>query len=709
MDGEVAYGGDYNPEQWDAETVAEDLRLMAQAKVNLVTPAVFAWTNLEPEEGQYDFDWLEEVLDKLHQTGVKVDLATGTASPPAWMAQKYPETLPVNEHGVRLGFGSRQQYCPNSPKFKERARALAKAMAERFASHPAVRMWHISNEYGCHISACYCDNCLTAFRGWLQDKYGQIDALNQAWGTNFWSQAYRSFDQVGLPASLPTFHNPGQMLDWRRFCDFSLRQLMLAEAEELRAVTPRLPLTTNFMALFPALDYWEWAKHLDIISDDSYPEPASRASAAQVAFEGDLMRSLGRGRFLLMEQAPAGVQWRLVNSPKRPGVHPLWSLSRIAHGADGICQFQWRQSLGGAETFHSGMVPHAGENSRIFKETVHLGEMLAKLAPALTDTCETKVAIVLDWESEWARLSAIGPRQYVFGDSIRAWHRTFFEAGYQVDFVPADVAHDLSGYQLLVLPQLFAVSDQYAAHLKQLAEAGLHILVASPSGTVNEHLQASLGSAAGPLTDLTGVRVVEHWTGSEALLRDRLYADPHPLVDRITSVINAPGETETVDLDVEVGSPLARALEQFGKPAPALRGTVWAELAELASGVDEADVQVLATYLPSGVASDLAGQFAITSRKLGEGVVTYLGVDLDPVGRAALGKYLCAKARLQPTWADAPAGVEAVRRGSYLFLLNHTDQAKELAGINGQELLSDAEVTGHLVLAPRSVAVVAQN
>ena len=310
-----AYGGDYNPEQWDEATFAEDLELMAEAGVNLVSLGIFSWARLEPREGVYELDWLVEIIDRLHEAGIAVDLATATASPPAWMATDHPESLPMNADGVRLGLGSRQQYCPSSAVYRECSAALAAALAERLGDHPGVVMWHIGNEYGCHIAECFCPACARAFRAWLADRYGDVERLNAAWGTDFWSQRYTSLEQVAPPAAMPTFPNPAQMLDWRRFSDHQLRSLMEAEARILRERSTR-PVTTNFMGDFPATDYWRWAEALDIISDDSYPDPADPAAAHEVAWAGDLMRGLAEGRpWILMEQAPSAVQWR-----RRPSV-----------------------------------------------------------------------------------------------------------------------------------------------------------------------------------------------------------------------------------------------------------------------------------------------------------------------------------------------------------------------------------------------------
>src|SRR3954453_3363753 len=401
----IWYGGDYNPEQWPEEVWDEDVRLMRQAGVNPATVGVFAWAKLEPRDGEFDFGWLDRVLDGLHAGGVRVDLATATASPPAWLAKKHPEMLPVTVDGTTLWPGSRQHYCPSSPVYREHAVRLATALAERYGEHPALELWHVGNEYGCHVSRCYCDESAAAFRRWLEDKYGSVDALNEAWGTAFWSQRYDSFDEILPPRSAPSFPNPTQVLDFDRFSSDELLACYRAEVEALRRITPDVPITTNFMGFFKPVDYWKWAQEVDVISDDSYPDPADPDAAAYAAMSRDLMRSLRGGQpWILMEQAPSAVNWRQRNAPKAPGQMRAWSYQAVARGADGILFFQWRQSAAGAEKFHSGMVPHSGTDTRVWREIEELGQELASLSDSLAGTRVTgeRAALVLDWDSWWA-------------------------------------------------------------------------------------------------------------------------------------------------------------------------------------------------------------------------------------------------------------------------------------------------------------------
>ena len=704
-----AYGGDYNPEQWDEATFAEDLELMAEAGVNLVSLGIFSWARLEPREGSYELDWLVEIVGRLHDAGIAVDLATATASPPAWMATDHPESLPMSADGVRLGLGSRQQYCPSSTVYRERSAALAEVLAERLGDHPGVVMWHIGNEYGCHTAECFCPACARAFRAWLTDRYGDVERLNAAWGTDFWSQRYTSLEQVCPPAAMPTFHNPAQLLDWRRFSDHQLRSLMEAEARILRAHSS-LPVTTNFMGDFPATDYWRWAESLDIISDDSYPNPADAAAAHEVAWAGDLMRGLADGRpWILMEQAPGAVQWRRRNSPKRPGQFLLWSLARVAHGADGVLQFQWRQSRQGAETFHSGMVPHAGRAGRTWDEVVATGRALKRLGPVLGEPVRAEAAVVLDWDSQWALSSTIGPVEPGERfEAARAWHRSLWEAGIATDIVP--VRADLAGYRLIVVPEVFIDYPELARNLEGAAAAGAQVVVAGPTGVVDTDAGAVLGGYLGSLRPLLGVRVTDH----AALSGPVGQGDPRgALVNRVSRVVGTPAAETWTGLEA-VGEPLRRVLDQMGTPAPDLRAGGWAEEVRIddapggvKAGQGQEPVEVVAVFDGRGGGADLAGRPAITRRPVrGPGAAWYVAADLDAVGRAALLRLVCAHARIRPVVADLPDGVEAQRRGEILFLLNHGDRAAEVAGIVGTDLISGEVCTGHVVLAPRSALVV---
>ncbi len=462
----MLYGGDYNPEQWPEETWLEDVELMREAGVNLVSVGIFSWALLEPEEEVYDFAWLDRVIDLLWSNGIAIDLATPTASPPAWLARRYPEVLPVTDDGVRLELGSRRHACPSSPILRAASVRIAEQLARRYGSHPALAMWHVSNEYGCHLPACYCEVSAAHFRRWLETRYGSLAELNRVWGTAFWGQRYGSFDQIAPPRRTPASVNPTQALDWRRFCSDAFLECFEAERDVLAAATPDVPVTTNFMCRFQPVDYWKWAGREDVVTLDSYPDPSDPEAHIQAALDYDLTRSLAAGRpWLLLEHATGAVNWRPVNVPKRPGQMRLWAKQAVARGSDGAMFFQWRAARAGAEKFHSGMVPHAGRRARGWRETVALGDELRALAEVAGTTVEADVAILFDWDNWWAFDGADHPSQLLdLQRIVLDWYRPLFAANVAVDF--AHPAQDLSGYRLVVAPGLHLATTETlgAAH-----------------------------------------------------------------------------------------------------------------------------------------------------------------------------------------------------------------------------------------------------
>ena len=714
----IAYGGDWNPEQWDRETNLRDIERMVEAGVTLISLGIFSWASLEPEEGHYDLDWLADLIDRLHEAGISVDLANGTASPPAWMAQRYPETLPVDSRGVRLGFGSRQQYNPSSALFSQKACALTEAMARRFGDHPGVVMWHISNEYGCHTWESFDEESAQAFRQWLLERYGTIEAINQAWGTAFWSQTYSDIEQIQPPRAMPTFHNPSQMLDWRRFSDWALRNLMIRERDVIRRYSDR-PITTNFMGTFPFVNYRAWAPCLDVISDDSYPDPADPQGAHEIAWQGDVMRGLSGGQpWLLMEQSPGAVQWRPQNSPKRPGQFLLWTIARLAHGADGILQFQWRQSARGSETFHAGMVPHSGEDSPIWKDVVSTGQALKSLAPITGTRMSSRAAVVIDWESEWARHYAIGPissenpaDSWGHFAPAKSWHQSLWEAGIATDVVGVD--NDFTSYDLIVVPSVFIDYPHMAHSLRIAAERGAQVVITAPSAVVDTHCGAILGGYLGSLASLAGVKVVEHTTLTGPS-QGRTYDARESSAYRISGAVETPAALNWCGIDTD-NEALKRTVELVGDAAKDLRSGRWAEKIVptgehqwrgLGEGNSSAGVECVAYFDGRGGGADLAGACALSRNQVGQGSVWYAAADFDALSRSVLVRMWASYARILPVFPDLPRGVEAQEREGFLFLLNHSDRAVELSGIVGKDLLSGSECTGHVVLAPRSALVV---
>ncbi|RII17224.1 Beta-galactosidase bgaB [Streptomyces sp. YIM 130001] len=601
----VAYGGDYNPEQWGPEVHAEDTELMRKAGVNLATVGIFSWAKAEPAPGAYDFGWLDTHLDRLADAGVRVCLATMTASPPAWLARLHPETLPVMEDGTRLYPGSRQHWCPSSPVFRDHATRLVEQLAGRYADHPALALWHIGNEYGCHISRhCHCEVSTAAFRAWLRERYGTVDALNEAWCTDFWAQRYGDFDEIHTPRSAPSFRNPAQQLDYRRFSSDELLACYLAEKQVLERLTPAVPVTTNFVPVARTLDLFRWAPHLDVVSYDSYPDPHDADSAHGTAFSYDVMRGLKGGQpWLLMEQAPSAVNWRRRNGRKPDGRMRLDSWQAVAHGADSVLFFQWRQSRGGAEKFHSAMVPHGGPDTRIFREVGALGAELAALPELFGSRPErADAALLLEWPSWWAlELDAHPSSDVTLLDTALAHHRPLYDASVACDIVPAD--GDFSPYRLLVVPNLYSVSSATAERITDYVAAGGTLVMSYFSGITDEYDRVHLGGYPAPFRELLGLRIEEF----------------DPLPEGVTLPLGDAGT-----------------------------GSLWSE-----------DI-VLEGAEPILALGD--GRPAVTRHTYGDGTAWYLGTRPDPATLRTLMDRIRTEASVAPTEADLPEGVQVRTR-----------------------------------------------
>ena len=507
----IWYGGDYNPEQWPEEVWDDDVRLMRRAGVTMATVGVFSWARIQPDEGEFDYDWLDRVIDKLHAGGVAVDLATGTASPPPWAIAGYPGILPQDRDGRTLWHGSRQHYAPTSPDYRRLAAELVEQTVRRYQDHPAVVLWHLNNEYGCHVAHDYSDNAAVAFRDWLRARYGTIDALNDAWGTWFWSQHYTDFEQIVPPRRTPTSVNPGSVLDFRRFSSDALLDLARMEKRIIRDAGAGQPITTNFMGPFPPLDYRAWAAELDVISDDSYPDPRDPEAFRETAFARDLMRSLKPGTpWLLMEQAPNAVNWRPNNAAKAPGQMAAYSMQAVGRGADGILYFQWRQAAAGSEKFHSAMLPHAGPDTRTYREIEQLGADLAALGDLPAPGGEAKVAVIFDWHAWWAIDQPDHPARFDYLGEVRGWHSALHKLNVQVDLIGPD--GPFAGYDLIVAPSLYLIAD--AAPLLDATTAGAALLATAFTDVVDEHDRFLPGGFTTRLGPVLGVRV-EDFEGIE--------------------------------------------------------------------------------------------------------------------------------------------------------------------------------------------------
>ncbi|EDY63901.2 beta-galactosidase [Streptomyces pristinaespiralis ATCC 25486] len=504
----VLFGGDYNPEQWPEETWLEDVRLMKQAGVNSVTLGVFSWAKLEPRPGAREFDWLDRLTDLMHGNGIGIVLATPTASPPPWMGQRHPETLPRGEDGSVIWYGSRQHFCPSSPVYREYAAAITEDLAARYGGHPALRMWHINNEY---CTFCYCDGTARHFRRWLRERYKTLDALNEAWGTAFWSQGYDDWDEIIPPRRAQYLRNPACTLDFRRFTSDALLECYVAERDIVAAHTPQLPVTTNFMPFWTGQDAWRWAEEEDVVSVDVYPDPRDPLGGQYGAMIQDMTRSQARGPWMLMEQAAGPVNFRGVNHPKPRGLNRLWSLQAVARGADAVCYFQWRQSRQGSEKFHSAMVTHAGEQGRTYQEIKRIGADLAGIGEQVAGAgVPADVVILHDWNSWWAggqegRLST----GLDYPTVVRAWHRALWDAGLTTDF--AHPEHDLSAYRLVVVPHLYLLTDAAVDNLVGHVRGGGTLVSGFLTGTADGDDRIRPGGMDERLRDLFGIATVHEW------------------------------------------------------------------------------------------------------------------------------------------------------------------------------------------------------
>ncbi|MFW8577509.1 beta-galactosidase [Enterococcus entomosocium] len=506
----ILFGGDYNPNQWPKEIWEEDIRIFKKASINSATVNVFSWAKIQPSENCYDFEELDQIIEKLSTEGFDIVLATSTAALPAWMFKKYPEVARTDYDGRHHKFGQRHNACPNSLVYQKYAERLATKLAERYGENPQVTCWHINNEYG---GECYCDNCEKAFRVWLKDKYQTIEALNKAWNMEFWGHTVYEWDEIVLPNALSEGIGydktafAGISIDYRRFNSDSLLKNYMMERDAIRKIDPTTPITTNLMGTFKGLDYFKWAKEMDLISWDNYP--AYNTPWSLVAMTHDLMRGLKQQPFMLMEQTPSQQNWQPYNSLKKPRQMRAQSYQTIAHGADTIQYFQLRRSIGACEKFHGAVIEHVGhEDTRVFRETAALGAELAQLSDIIGTQTQSQVAVIFDWDNYWALEYTSGPTvdlKYV--EQIHRYYRYFHEQNIAVDLVPVDA--DLSKYKLVAAPVLYMIKEGMQERLTDFVKQGGSLLTTYMSGIVDQSDNVHLGGYPGPLRELAGIWVEE--------------------------------------------------------------------------------------------------------------------------------------------------------------------------------------------------------
>lgn len=664
----IWYGGDYNPEQWEADIWDEDVRIFKQAGIDVATLNVFSWAVNQPNEDTYSFEWLDDKINRLYENGIYTCLATSTAAHPAWMAKRHPDVLRVDYQGRKRAFGGRHNSCPNSPTYRKYSEALADQLAARYKDHPAVLIWHVSNEYGGY---CYCDNCAEAFRVWLQQRYGSIEKVNKVWNTSFWGHTFYDWDEIVPPNALSEEWDgnrtnfQGISLDYRRFQSNSLLECYRLEYDAIKRHTPDIPVTTNMMGTYPELDYFEWAKYIDVISWDNYPSLNTPVSFTSMTH--DLMRGLKSGQpFMLMEQTPSQQNWQAYNSLKRPGVMRLWSYQAVAHGADTVMFFQLRRSVGACEKYHGAVIEHVGhENTRVFRETAQLGQELGQLSDRLLDSrLPAKVAIIYDWENRWAIELSSGPTIALdYLHEVHKYYDALFQMNIQTDMI--SVEEDLSKYDLVIAPVLYMVKPGFAAKAEAFVSNGGTFVTTFFSGIVNENDIVRTGGYPGELRSLLGIWAEEI---------DALYPD----------------QSNQIVMNQTVGK---------------LKGSY--ECGLLCDLIHAESATVVAQY-----GSDFyKGMPVLTVNQFGQGKAWYVASSPDAAFLSDFLANLCADKDIH-SLLQTPTGVEVTQRAqqdgtSFLFLLNHNseDATIELGNRQTIDLLTGEELTGSIQLSAKGVRI----
>ncbi|MBW8348271.1 beta-galactosidase [Bacillus sp. IITD106] len=668
----IAYGGDYFPEQWPKDIWKEDMRITKLADIDIMSVNIFSWAMLQPDENTYDFSELDEIMDMLYENNIHASLATSTAAHPAWMAKRYPDILRVDFDGRKRKFGCRHNSCPNSPTYRKFAARLVEKIADRYKDHPALVVWHVSNEFG---EECYCDNCERAFRLWLKDKYKTLDELNRAWNTKFWGHVFYDWDEIVVPNNLSehlgtdTFTAfQGISLDYKRFNSDSLLECYKMEYDIIKKYTPNIKITTNMMGAYKPLDYQKWGKYVDIVSWDNYP--TLDAPMSKVAMNHDLMRGLKNGDpFMLMEQTPSVTNWHPYNALKRPGVMRLWSYQAVAHGADTIQFFQIRRSIGACEKYHGAVIDHVGhEHTRVFREVAQLGKELTRLENRIIDArTNAKVAIVFDWENWWATELSSGPsRDLKYYDEVWKYYHAFYENNISVDMI--GVEDDISQYSIVVAPVLYMTKSGHAERIDAFVKAGGTFVTTFFSGIVDEHDLVITGGYPGELRKILGIWVEE------------IDALPSGQTNKIIVENKMDGFN-----DVYSCSLLCDILHLEGAEAIAVYGEDFYK-----------------------------GTSAVTKNSYGKGTAWYVATSMDEEFMADFISKLCLENKIKPILGKkAPKGVEISIREKdqqrYIFVLNHNEESR-IVEIDKpyKDLLSGKSLEAEVEMAGRDVMILSE-
>lgn len=644
------YGGDYNPDQWPEETWSDDLDKMDELAVNTVTLPVFSWSNLQIDDDTFNFQWLDRIMDQLEDRGIDVIMATPTAAQPAWMSKKYTDMLPVDAWGRKRKHGGRNNFCPNSPSYREMSGIMAGKMAERYGKYSNVKIWHINNEYG---SRCYCENCRQAFISWLKGKYGTLEKLNRCWYTSFWSHNIYDWDEVEVPSNLSEIL-PGRLagrdgtnfqiiaVDYSRFMTDSILDCLSNEQAEIKKHIPDAVVTTNIWGIATPLNLFEVGKRVDIASWDNYP--SAEAAPWESAFNHDVVRGIkGGDPFLLMEQTPNQQNWMDVNTLKRPGIMRLWSYQAIAHGSDSVLFFQLKQGKSGCEKYHAAMIPHAGRlDTRIGRELIQLGKELKGMEEINGSRLSSSIGLIMDWDSWWALEYSSGPSvRLKYLDILKKYYGVLFEMGYQVDILSPE--SDFENYSIILAPLFYMVDEEVSERISSYVERGGTFVTSFMSGMVDKNDQVYPGGYPGAFRKLLGMWVEE--------------------VDALTEA----SSNNLVPEEKGTG-----AVDQYSC------GLICDVIRNENAGVYARYGQDFYKGVP-----------AVTVNRYGKGEAWYVGTDPNRIFLKELMGKVVDKCRIEPLMS-VPSGVEVTKREkegvSYYFLLNHNKSTIEVGLSEGSWL-----------------------
>jgi beta-galactosidase len=650
-------GADYYPEHWPRETWETTADQMKAAGFNVTRVAEFSWVNCEPEEGRFEFAWLDDAIRVLGSRGIKVIIGTPTAVMPAWVARKYPETLAMKPNGQRTTWGVRKNNCFTSGAFRLLSERITQAMAERYAGNADVIGWQTDNEFG--NNSCSCSTCRADFHDWLRAKHKTLDALNAAWGTHFWGHRYGEWAEIPIPDDIAA-HNPGLLLDWQRYGSWLNVRFQRDQVRILRRMCPKQQfITHNLMGYHSDLDYYDLAEDLDFVSWDNYPVWGKPEVSYDAAGAADVMRGLKRKNFWIMEQTAGPCGWGEFGRNVRPGELRKIAYQQVAHGADGMVWFRWRTCTVGREQYWHGLLGHDGKPGRRYAEAAQTAKELHALWPLLDGTTvKASVAIVYDYESIWATRFQKSFSENNWHHQMRNFQAALLRAGINVDMVRP--GQDLAGYRMVVAPELYLLPDVLARQLDGFVRGGGVLVTGIRTGVKDEHSRCHARTLPGLLSDALGIRIDEY----ESL-----------------------------------GGGIAYPVKGAGDLAGSFTADCYADW------VTTTTAEKLVGYEPWHVASYAAA----TRNRCGKGWGYYVGANVkEEAFFDALMRDAAAKAGVAPVVAP-PAGVEAsVREGGgrkLLFLVNHGEEPKSVAVPAGATAQLGEVKDGKVELGAYGVAV----